>query len=117
MSKNTRAAAESAARRLLKKMKTDGWKIRVWENCGWHYALHNGPVNLNESSPGSYFCLVGTRNDDAGGLAMWTDTEQYYEDPNECVAKALKCAHQVLKGMVNVLRPMLKAHDLRIAAV
>jgi len=27
------------AKLLLNKMETKGWKIRVWENLGWHYEL------------------------------------------------------------------------------
>ncbi len=38
----TREAYETAGReaqKLLKRMRTGGWVVDVWENLGWHYCL------------------------------------------------------------------------------
>jgi hypothetical protein len=39
--------AFSEARTTLAKMKTRGWKIRVWENMGWHWSLTNALCGMS----------------------------------------------------------------------
>lgn len=49
----TKAAHDKAvaeANALVLRMKGSGWKPRVWENLGWHYEVHAGPVALHNNT-------------------------------------------------------------------
>ncbi|MCK5613437.1 hypothetical protein KAR91_66820 [Candidatus Pacearchaeota archaeon] len=53
--------AKEKARRLANRL-GKGWRIRVWDNLGWHWEVRKGKINIdvNEylSSPTSYDCWV-----------------------------------------------------------
>jgi hypothetical protein len=119
MSFTSEASAMKRAKEVLAMMETKGWKIRVHENMGWHWTLHNGPLNLHESSSGdSFFCLVSSEPKGSGGLAMWTDSEAYKhrsaKEPNACVERALRYAQAVLQDLFDNLKPAFKAYGLEI---
>ena len=58
MSHQTKVAAERAGKAALKTM-PKGWRLRVWENLGWHFSILNGPAAIYESSvDGSFNCLI-----------------------------------------------------------
>lgn len=75
MSYKTKAEAEKAAKRDCPR----GWKIRVWENIGWHVSYENGPLSIHEFGFGSkmeWSCQIATTIKDSGhGMANLPDCE------------------------------------------
>lgn len=97
--------SKSEARRrgeaLLKKLDGDGWKLRLWENLGWHASVFRGPLTVyvdSYSSRESYSCLLGAEVDEdvSGGELFWTDTFQH-RDPNVVVRHQLKVAREFVR--------------------
>ena len=74
----------------LMKMKGSGWTLDVWDNCGWHFALRNGPISVycNNSK---YSALLAASGDPGVGETYWTDNE-HFDDPNEAVEHQLQLA-------------------------
>ncbi len=101
---NTKKQAEAAGAKLLKKLKGKGWKIRVWENLGWHCAAHNGALTVHyDSRDGTHSCLLSDRvNDHGAGQGYWT--ENYYpKDPNKAVARQMKLAREFITKLDRVV--------------
>lgn len=81
---NTEAVATAKGKALLARMNAERapgspeWSLRVWENFGWHCALHNGSVHLYEvgwdgENPPRYHVLIGDIPKDGypGGGGTW----------------------------------------------
>jgi len=95
----TKAGAEKEGKALLKRMKGKGWKLKVWENIGWWYRVHNGPVAVYPTTKDRFFCLLNDNVKVAcGGLATWTDDFRS-KDPNRAVSHQVKFAREVLDRM------------------
>jgi hypothetical protein len=72
---NRKHDAEREAKNLLALLKGTGWKTRVWENMGWHYAAYSGPVQVYPASAGDnrFWCMIGSRPEQySGGAGFWT---------------------------------------------
>ena len=84
-------------------MKGEGWKLRVHENLGWHYCVFNRAMSVHEYNPGTYFTLLSGKDSEhygAGGLAVWSDDNKPYTDPNEAVLNQLILANDHIKKLV-----------------
>jgi hypothetical protein len=82
---------------LLAKMKGTGWQLRVWENLGWHYEVHNCVGDREVSVRvhyGKYSVLFGHN----GGEIFWTERKSY-DDPNEAVRQQLKLARKFVDDL------------------
>ena len=94
----TKRQATAAGNRLLRRLKGTGWKVDVWENLGWQYAvrLDADPGNLSvyEDTDGRYSCLLGS--DGCGGQGCWTTLGGRHKDPNAAVKKELASARAVV---------------------
>jgi len=101
----TRIEATKEGEALLKRMKGNGWKLRVHENGGWHYNVTNGPLYVAPSAAdGKFFCLLSDKPDQPGwGAAIWT-TRHTDEDPNLAVQHELKEARKVVKRINEVIQ-------------
>jgi hypothetical protein len=85
----SRRNAEIAGNKLLKRMKGKGWKLKVWENLGWHYAVYlpigdAWRLTVHPSlyrDEEAYFTLLGRGG---GGEPCWTP-EGSHPDPNQAV--------------------------------
>ncbi len=122
----TKKEATVKAKALKKLMKTKGWKIRVWENIGWHYSLKNGPVNLSEYNCGketSYSCLIAHTPGFCGGLALWTEDSKSRranaasKEPNACVARAMWFAWSVINEHYQGIKAAYEQLGLKPPAV
>lgn len=84
-------AANRAAKRALKKMRTLGWRARVWENLGWHYCLHHleGWLSVWELD-GRYACMLSDQMPGSGSY-LW-DPCTWVKDPNRAVREQMKLA-------------------------
>lgn len=84
--------AHKNAKRLLAKMLTKGWKIRVWENLGWHYKIQNGYMFVSPDSfrggGERYFAGLATEIGAVGTPSYWHKSESF-SDPNRAVASQL----------------------------
>lgn len=98
---NTKKEATQEAKKLLRKMKSKGWKIHVWENQGWYYNLIHNVLSLNVSlasglSDIKYFCMLDP------SYTFWTD-HKIFSDPNEAVDHAIKIGRKVLNELTSVI--------------
>lgn len=109
----TKEQATRAAKKLLAKINTPGWSIRVWENLGWHYCLEHevGGFSLSEfkNSEGEmhYICLLGEDDSGPGGSMLWT-SEGSHLDPNEAIWSQVLQAQRVVYKLHNRIGSILK---------
>lgn len=83
-----------------------GWKARVWENLGWHYAAERGTLTVYPTS-GVYYCLLSDCVGASGcGALIWTESAAYYKDPVKAVRRQLRVAR---KALANTTRDMAAA--------
>ena len=81
----TKAKALKDGHSLIKKMKTSGWKLRVWENMGWHYSIRKGAISISPVYYGrSYMALMSSSTLDA------RDPNKAYENQLKAVKKFMK---------------------------
>jgi hypothetical protein len=80
-------------RSLLKDAKK--WKIGVWENLGWHWALHKGRMSLHYSD-GKFFALLASNDEYVGVGATFWSTRYHSTNPNRVVSAQLKAAKEFL---------------------
>lgn len=85
----TKLEARRAALVLKKKLEGRGWKIRVWENIGWHYAVETDRLSVNEypdhSIKSRFSCMLKPHFTLFGPVA-------YAANPNQAVEKLLESA-------------------------
>lgn len=104
--------AITLGRALRKRMRGAGWLLRVWQNLGWHYAVHRGTVNVYVSHPDrrfprdrrSYWTLMG--GDGFGKPELTDPSHPHFSDPNKAVAAQTKFALTYigsLQAMVDAL--------------
>lgn len=90
--------ANAEAMAVSARLKTHGWRIRVWENMGWHWCLTNTLCGLSLHTSGpyyakgtrKYFCMIATgseRNVSHGSCE--TRTNLYHANPNKVIADAI----------------------------
>ncbi len=99
-----RKEAESRGKRLLKRMKGQGWVLDVWENLGWHYAVENGPLTVYgdhfPGANGTFSTLLGENEDDRHcGSFNWSPRGKRYKDPNRAVKAQLRLAREYVDSV------------------
>jgi hypothetical protein len=101
----TEQEARREGRKLLKRMKGKGWKLRVWENLGWHFCVWNGPAAVYPSINGKFHCLLADHDckGTGAGHGEWTTTESF-ADPNKAVACELASAESVVQKYIKALK-------------
>ena len=91
---------------LLRRMKGKGWKLDVWENLGWHYAVYNGTLTVHATEyllgQTTYFTLLGD-TERGGGECYWTE-DFSSTDPNKVVERQLAHALKVAKGHLAIVK-------------
>lgn len=98
---------------LVKMMKGSGWKAVVHENCGWHYCIVSGPVQVYESDTG-FWSMVAAEVDGKYGASIWThSTVETHDDPNEAVKEALDLACSVHARLGKVIEAARVAAGVR----
>lgn len=99
----TKEEATKKGKALLKRMKTKGWKLRVWENLGWHYSLQNPPLCVSPSVSGMVFTLMTEKADEAGWGSLLWDGAPHSRSPNKAVADQVKLARKVVNDLNKVV--------------
>lgn len=97
----SRSVATIAAKELLARMTTKGWKIRVHKTLSWHYNLVNGNLSLHPSCR-KYFCLLSGNEHPGSGKGIWTDIG-FFKDPNEAVRFCVNEARAVLIELIGIV--------------
>lgn len=108
--------AKAFGKKILPTLKGKGWKMRVWENLGWHVKWCLGRINLHvhdyRGGDGpEYSCLVSSDDDGCGGAGIWT-TDFHSTDPNKAIEHEFGNAWDVAVGIKNGLtktRELLEA--------
>jgi len=109
---NTKKEAALKGKKLLKQMAGRGWKLRVWENLGWHYCVNSGPVSVYPSyNEGNFFCLISTDPKKAGfGGSAWTNSSASpHKNPNQVVWEAFENMSQVVDKYLAVKKAAAQA--------
>jgi hypothetical protein len=127
MSYKTKAEAAAAGRAAIASLpETRGWTLRTWENLGWHYGLHNGPVSIYEGfeSPGGqyrYHAMIARDVDTAGtGDIVWSGENTHAATPAACVLQAIRRVREYtaaerdrlakMEAFLDALEPTLRKH-------
>jgi len=103
-----RAIAE--AREVRAKMKTKGWRVRVFENLGWHWNLFNGYITLSGDGCGvtksvKYSAMMADSLPPGGSPNFWYPGpgKGYFKDPNKAVDYVFKSAKQFVREVHSVV--------------
>ena len=84
----TKRQAETAAKKLLKMMKGEGWEMCVWENLGWHYSVQNNPrediwITVYPACSKEWSAMIGIHQGSGVGRGVYAD------DPNDAVRRVI----------------------------
>lgn len=110
MGYRSHAAANEAARPWYKMM-PKGWTLHIWENLGWHWSLHRGPMSIyNYGRPGhatTFSCLIDSTPNPQPGLAgggPWTpEIAHHGGTPLEAARRAVRNFRKWVKNKQAVL--------------
>lgn len=126
MGLKTKKAAEREAKRLLvkirndKRLRSENWEVRIWENFGWHIAFYNGPIALyahhRENKNGNiafdnWSALLSDTLTGGAGLGFWTPEDTTAMTPGEAVERVVLTAKKELdrlNGVVGYARFVIK---------
>jgi hypothetical protein len=96
----TKQQAQNKGKALLRKMKGKGWKLRIWENLGWHYEVSLGGLTVSpfeiSGKKERYHALLSAGDYAGTGEIFWTDVGFYSTDPNKVVKHQLKIARDFI---------------------
>ena len=91
-------------RALLNKPK--GWRIKVWENLGWHVMLRKYGMCLHwyrYGGPREFFTLLDSSGTGPGGEIYWT--ERFHSiNPNTAIRRQLKIANDFVKQCTKAIQ-------------
>lgn len=95
-----------------------GWKVRVWENMGWHWSVFNGPVSVYSG----YWAMISSDIHNATyGSGAWSVDTVYRNDPRAAVAHAaipmfrhMAKVKAVEKSVYNMLKGWNKKNESTI---
>ena len=95
MTYKTQLEARRAGRQALKLVATKGWKVKTWENMGWHWELVNEKGFLFLTPAGmdgdQFKCGLVMTKGRTGIPGYWYDPCVYW-DPNVAVLAQLNIA-------------------------
>jgi len=104
----TKEEATKAGKALKKKLGKQ-WKIRVWQNMGWHYCcyLGKGFISVYPSFDGDEFhCMLDLTMPFAGDC-RWTKDAPYDKDPRKVVSATLRLANKRLSSEGELFQKIL----------
>jgi hypothetical protein len=79
-----RKEAEKEAKSVLRKMKTPGWKIRLWHNMHWCWSLQNQYISVM-GQLGSSWAMMSDVRHASGSPSFWCPPHRLFRDPNKAV--------------------------------
>lgn len=111
MSFRTKAEAMLAARKLLARMNSPGWKIDVWSNLGWHFCLKRGTMSLRQDG-NTYNVYYSDEEGGVGEPTYYNICGHRSNDPNVAVAGAINRAEKFIRRLILILNKNRTAHGL-----
>jgi hypothetical protein len=89
--------AKLEAEETLAFMDTKGWKVRVWENMGWHWCLTNKLCGLSLHNSTdiqglTFWCMMadGDSKNCYHGSCGFQSTTDHFKNPNLAVRQAIR---------------------------
>jgi hypothetical protein len=107
----TKEQAEHAGLKVLVQMPR-GWKLRVWNNLGWHFSVYFGVCQIYQDIYGkdvSYSCLISSephQRPGAAGGGPWTTRGISHKTPVaalEAEAAAFKEYQSVRQSLFDLI--------------
>jgi hypothetical protein len=83
--------AHQEARETIRKLKTKGWKARIWENMGWHWCLVNTLCGMSLHNNGKFWTMINSEKESSHG-DNGVNFSRNHSDPNKAVAEQIKLA-------------------------
>jgi hypothetical protein len=103
----TKKEAMQAAKALRKKMTGRNWKLRVWENLGWHYQVHRSRISVSEAIDGKgevrYYTGCAMVKGGVGTPIEWSVRKPMFTDPNQAVQAQLNAVRQDVYFRMRIL--------------
>jgi hypothetical protein len=91
----TEVEARTKGAAMMQRLKGTGWKLKVWENFGWHCAAENKFITVFEHDS-RFSALLTTKPECPGvGETYWSEHVNF-ADPNEAVLEQMKTARAFL---------------------
>ncbi len=84
----TKHEATENGKKLLARMTGRGWKLRVWENLGWHYSVVNGDLGIYPGEYTGYYSFLSVGGKGSMGAVGWGTAD--HRDPNKLVRLQMK---------------------------
>jgi hypothetical protein len=95
--KRAHANGKALAKKLGK-----GWKVRVWENIGWHWEVTNEVVRVSQSKQDkSYHCMLEPHY-------AWFGYPQSYSTPEQAISATVKMAKKEIDKVIKIRDSALK---------
>lgn len=123
MINNTKDIAKTRGQKLVNRLikKTGGkWKLRVWENLGWHFHAECGSIQVNQSGIRKYWTLMSDDITHAGGgCTLWSlddkvfpyrGVPECFSTPEEAVLAQLQEAKKVVLNLLDVVDKNCQKH-------
>lgn len=106
----TKEQATKKGKALLKRMVGDGWKLRVWENLGWHFSVSLLNLTIFDDCGNDYSAFLTTDESHRGSGEMFWSPGKSFADPNKAVKYQLKIA----QDFTNVCQKTISAITAKI---
>lgn len=110
MTFNNKKDALKEGRRIKTLLKSpEGWRVRTWENLGWHVDLIKGNMSLYNTKGqwdgNDRFRVLFSSDKTGGGAAFWT-SDFSSSDPNKAIRMQLHDARQFVQRCVKAIKAM-----------
>lgn len=98
---NNKEEAENTAKALAKRL-GKGWKVRVWENLGWHHAATKGGLSVSSGYDNKYGCMMTDSFDSVGsGCTLYPGTKRF-KDPRRAVRETVRAVEPIVKEIMAI---------------
>ncbi len=94
--KRAHANGKALAKRL-----GNGWKVRVWENLGWHWEVTNKVLRVSRSD-NSYSCMIEPHY-------AWFGYPKHASTPESAIKATVEMVKHEIDAVVKIRDAMLKA--------
>lgn len=111
--------AHEEAKKTIATLKTKGWKAKVWENIGWHWALTNTicgiSLHANRYNPDKkwHFSTLASSVTGSSHGDMDINFVQGETDPNRAIAKQIKQVRPVFQAGADALEALNRFGKLK----
>jgi len=113
----TQRQAEVGAKKLLRMMKSPGWKVRIWYNLGWNYQVFKDYLRVSPSViPGKFYCGMSFEAD-GNGTPAFLYRNGVWKDPNTAVKKQIAYARAQTDAVNAVVTKVETGEKLKCTSV